>query len=168
MPKTPKRPFRERVPRIFSRKAGQRWSGWYTALVPNGKSINHEPRQKGDSGVIYSNIRMHFPESEYNNGIYELRVYRGKKKYVVYIGGTYRKDSKSIQERVMEYCNGGSHKDELINRVMEDGYKLSVRAMNLGGTKKKIWQSEDEYLEKYDYAWNKRKNGPIRKNVPPK
>lgn len=167
-----KRKYRENVRRAqVSPRTGPRWSRWYTALVPEASnSKNYEPRERDpdDEGFIYSKIRTRFVGKKYDNGIYELRVSKGRKsRKVVYIGAAHRNGPGSLSQRILEYCRGGSHKDDLINRVLSDGYTIKVRAKNIRGKREFVYECEDRYLDKYDYAWNERNNGSIRNNVPP-
>lgn len=165
------KPKREEVSRVFS-QPGSSWSRWYTALLPKApnRSPMYEKREEGDDVVIYKEIRNRFVgRAGYDDGIYELSVLKkGKPRYVVYIGAAHRKGPGSISERILEYCTSGSHKDKLINKAMSRGYKLLARARNIHGSREFVYQCEDSYLERYDYAWNKRKNGRIRKSVPPR
>lgn len=166
------KPLREDVRRV-SRLTSSRWSRWYVALVPEartGKNAEkYERRKKGNYGFIFSKIKEGFDKKGYDNGIYELCVSKRKrsKKKVVYIGAAHRDGPGSIDKRISEYWRGGSHKDPLINRALKLGYALLVRAKNIPGSKKHVYECEDRYLAEYEYAWNKRKNGPIRKNFPP-
>ncbi|XP_031564973.1 uncharacterized protein LOC116300276 [Actinia tenebrosa] len=161
----PRKPFREKVARVFP--LAPCWSDWYTALVPEAhNSTDYEPRARGHNGSIYSNIRGRFREN-YDDGIYELGFsLKGEKIQVVYIGSAHRDGPGSINERIEEYCRNGSHKSALINKAIKDGYTMLVRAKNLRGSKEFVWDSENKYLKEYNYAWNQRNNGNIRRNVP--
>ncbi|XP_031564974.1 uncharacterized protein LOC116300277 [Actinia tenebrosa] len=161
----------ERIKREDVRRVAQltnsRWSSWYTALVPRAprrNAKNYERRDEGHYGFIYSKIRERF--LSYDDGIYELRVVRGNRKPVVYIGMAHRDGPGSMNQRILEYCRDGSHKGDLINRAMRLGYTLQVRVQNIPGSAYHVRECEKKYLDAYDYAWNEINNGRIRGNVP--
>ena len=110
-------------------------------------------------------------------GVYELKVDNGVKSYVVYIGstcrgrwdrtdcpciGTHEGGDKgkrcSLRRRITEYATNGSHKSELIDRAITKGFSLYVRYL----ISENAQVLENEYLARYDYAWNERHNGQIR------
>ncbi|XP_031564968.1 uncharacterized protein LOC116300272 [Actinia tenebrosa] len=161
------KPLRENVRRV-SRLTDSKWSRWHPALKP-GTSINsprYKRRKKGHYGVIVRTILTRFKKSPYDDGIYELRVSKGKKKQVVYVGAAHRDGPGSLSKRIREYCNGGSHLERLIDRALKLGYRISVRVQNISKSRSFVYKCEDKYLAKYEYAWNKRKNG-IRRDIPP-
>ena len=58
------------------------------------------------------------------------------------------------------YCWHGNHKAALINDTLTKGYTLEVRykqTFNEADAR----QQENDLLDVYDYAWNKRCNGGI-------
>ena len=82
---------------------------------------------------------------------------------VVYVGSTCTRHGicKKLRSRILGYCNHGSHKKHQINQALGRGYTLEVRykkAKNENDAKKQ----ENDLLDKYDYAWNKRRNGSMR------
>lgn len=63
-----------------------------------------------------------------------------------------------LRSRILGYCNHGNHKKDQINQALRRGYTLEVRykkAKDENDAKKQ----ENDLLNKYDYAWNKRCNG---------
>lgn len=80
---------------------------------------------------------------------------------MVYIGSTCTKNHGSLRTRIKKYCRDGSHKKDYINDALAKGYELEVR-MKTAPDKKEAERLENELLDKYDYAWNERRNG-IRK-----
>ena len=106
-------------------------------------------------------------------GIYELMVVRGKTEAVVYTGSTHRRSGKSLYHRLSEYMNDGSHIKKIIQRALNDNFEIHVRWIKLSEeicdnrfnkTGEEIAEElENRYLDRFDYAWNKRLNGNRRK-----
>ena len=99
-------------------------------------------------------------------GIYEWRATRsyGSDPTVVYVGSTCARNGgpcTRMKNRIVSYCKDGNHKSDLINAALSRGYELWVRFMPTG-SEKEARKMEDALLEKYDYAWNEKKNGKIR------
>lgn len=96
-------------------------------------------------------------------GIYEWRAVQQdqkKKNRDVYVGSTCTRLGicEKLRSRIFGYCNHGNHKKDQINQALKRGYTLEVRykkAKDEDDAKKQ----ENELLNKYDYAWNKRCNG---------
>ena len=61
--------------------------------------------------------------------------------------------------RILVYCRDGSHNKHLINDALDKGYELWVRFKFTGNTKRGAEEEENDLLDKYDYAWNERRNG---------
>ena len=80
---------------------------------------------------------------------------------VVYVGSTCRTKRGALRSRILEYCTNGSHKDDLINNALDDGYELCVRVKITRG-RQAAEDEENDLLDQYDYAWNTRGNGEIR------
>ena len=139
------------------------WSRWYTILVPDNR---------GHEGMIDdTNLNA---LRQINCCIYEWRAVRGNESYVVYIGSTCRNSCRrdsgtcpctrrcSLYIRVNEYATTGSHKERLIDDALEEGFRLQVR-YNICETPKEAHALENDHLDEFDYAWNKRRNGRIRR-----
>ena len=148
------------------------WSKWKKAMVPLERGFEHRG-ETNQVGLTCSSIRTTFRDQAQRCGIYEWAVkgtLRGqsKKKVVVYVGSTCRGKPGVLRDRILEYCTNRSHKKDLINDALRRGYELWVHVKVVGGNKeddknrKKAEGKENELLEKYDYAWNKRSNGEIR------
>lgn len=151
-----------RRPREFSRLPAQGWTVWFRAMVPlDDQGGNVEPRGDGQVGFICTNIRAAFSDEANRCGIYEWRV-KGtldhQPKYVVYVGSTCRGKAGALRRRIEEYCTNGSHKANLINGALQRGYELWVRVKTSNG-REDAENMENELLERYNYAWNERKNG---------
>jgi len=141
------------------------WSRWYTILVPDNRG--DEEGQIDDTNL--NALR------QINCCIYEWRAVRGNESYVVYIGSTCRnlcrRDTNtcpctrgrcSLYIRVNEYATNGSHKERLIDDALEKGFRLQVR-YNTCESPREAHDLENEHLDEFDYAWNKRRNGRIRR-----
>ena len=67
-----------------------------------------------------------------------------------------------MRDRILDYCDDGSHKSAIINRALQRGYELWVRVKTSGRSRKDAENMENELLRKYNYAWNLRNNGKTR------
>ena len=98
-------------------------------------------------------------------GVYELKVKGNGEDRVVYIGSTHRETGRSLYDRISEYMLDGSHIGEIIQRALDRGFEVHVRWLKI---KRDLFPEEDlgelaedvenEYLEEFNYAWNKRSN----------
>ena len=150
----------------------QDWTGWRRPMVPpDAKRNDLEPRGKDQVGFMCKSIRTAFPDEAKHCGIYEWRAKGTLDKqpnYIVYVGSTCRDKPGALRLRILEYCTDGSHKEDLINEALGRGYELWVRVKTSGGKapRKNAEDMENKLLDEYDYVWNKRKNGKIRKILP--
>ena len=150
------------------------WSHWEKAMVPALREGVDEPRGPGQIGFMRKNIRNAFPDLARRCGIYEWAAKgtlhgQPNNKIVVYLGSTCRAKPGALRGRILEYCTNGSHKKDLINDALSRGYELWVRVKIVEGnnpSKEKAQDMENAFLNKYDYAWNTRINGKIRKILP--
>ena len=153
------------------------WSDWKRAMVPwipgvSSLPVDCESRGSNQAGLIYSSIRSAFPSQARHCGIYEWRAkgtLRGQPNHVVYIGSTCRAKEGALRRRILEYCTSNSHKEDFINDALSKGYELWVRVKIVEGSnpsRKKAEAMENEFLDEYDYAWNKRNNGQVRYILP--
>lgn len=137
------------------------WSHWVRALipfVPEGGQHHYEERN-GNNGYICTNVKTAIP---HHCGIYEWRAVKGDHEVVVYIGSTCRnRPSPSLKERILEYCNNGAHKKDLINDALERGYELHVRTKS-AKSQQDAEDQENVLLKKYNYTWNIRNNHALR------
>lgn len=149
------------------------WSNWQKALVPLQKGREHRGNPK-QVGLMFSDIKTAFPENADCCGIYEWKAVKtGQRERVIYVGSTCRRKRGSLRYRILEYCSNGSHKSVLINDALKGGYELHVRVKISEGCnscyrkecKKDAEDKENELLAKYDYAWNKRRNGSKRTGI---
>ncbi len=144
------------------------WSEWSRAMVPpNVEGKNLEPRGANQVGFICSSIRTAFPDKAQHCGIYEwAAVGPLPGRLVVYLGSTCRGKPGALRGRILEYCNNGSHKANLINDALSRGYELCVRVKIIEGNHPSRIGAEaveNALLATYDYAWNIRlNNGQIR------
>ena len=104
-------------------------------------------------------------------GIYEWRATRhgGSEPTVVYLGSTCprgRGPWQRMGSRIVKYTTDGNHKTELINDALRNGYELWVRFQPAKGNETKTRRMENDLLDKYDYAWNIRRNGQQRNILP--
>ena len=148
------------------------WSDWEQAMVPALREGVDEPRGPGQDGFRRKSIRSAFPDLAQHCGIYEWRAkgtLRGQPNHVVYLGSTCRGKQGALRGRILEYCRDGSHKKDLINDALKKGYELWVRVKEVEGknpSREDAEAMENALLNKYDYAWNTRINGNIRKILP--
>ena len=149
------------------------WSGWVLAMVPAENENNRrnlEIRGQGQVGYRKSTIRDALGEAcSYNCGIYEWKATRNDQRdKVVYVGSTCPRGGPCprLKKRIIGYCTNGSHKEDLINNALRDGYELWVR-YKVAANVEEAKRLENELLAMYDYAWNIRNNGHIRNHVLP-
>ena len=141
----------------------QDWSAWKTAMVPLNDGRNITSRGQNQVGFIWKYILNDHNLIELC-GIYEWRAVRqDQPNRVIYVGSTCTRCGhyEPLQSRILGYCSHGNHKADLINDALTKGYTLEVRY-------KQAWNEqqarnlENELLDMYDYAWNKRRNGGKR------
>lgn len=82
---------------------------------------------------------------------------------MVYVGSTCprKKDGGvclRLKSRIIRYCRYGNHREVLINDALSQGYELWVRYKEAGSAEE-AQEWENNLLDKYDYAWNERRNG---------
>lgn len=145
------------------------WSVWRRAMVPpESVGCNLEPRGPNQVGFICSSIRNAFPDQAEHCGIYEWQA-RGtlhrQPNHVVYVGSTCSCKPGSLRGRILEYCTNGSHKDDLINDALRRGYELWVRVKS-ARDREMAEDLENDLLDHYNYAWNVRYNGVLRRILP--
>ena len=145
------------------------WSIWRRAMVPSqSASYNLEPRGPSQVGFICSSIRSAFPDQAEHCGIYEWQargVLHRQPNHVVYIGSTCSRKPGLLRGRILEYCTNGSHKVDLINDALRRGYELWVRVKSTQD-RETAEDLENELLDHYNYAWNVRCNGGLRRILP--
>ena len=146
------------------------WSNWELAMAP--LPVGFEPRGPNQPGMIFSGIRNAFPLQARHCGIYEWRA-KGtlphQPSHIVYLGSTCRTKPGALRGRILEYCANGSHKRHLSNDALCRGYELWVRVKIVEGinaSRKNAESMENALLAWYDYAWNIRNNGQIRRILP--
>ena len=169
----PLRAFREDRIRVPLPGGKGKWSEWKKAMVPHetvdetGAELTEE-RGRNQKGYMWSDIDDELCEVGRLCGIYEFQV-KGNpeegqlKSAVVYVGSTCprKKDDGvclRLKSRIIGYCKYGNHKKGLINDALRRGYELWVRYKQAGSAEE-AQEWENDLLNKYDYAWNKRGNG---------
>ena len=162
------------MPRILRENAqptDEGWSSWEKAIVPDQPLDDDcETRGHDQKGLMWKEIRNVLPDVMRRCGIYEWQA-RGTfvgqpDEVVVYVGSTCRAKPGALRDRILEYCDDGSHKSAIINKALQRGYELWVRVKTSGRSsdrsRKTAENMENELLERYDYAWNLRNNGKTR------
>ncbi|XP_029210710.2 uncharacterized protein LOC114974709 [Acropora millepora] len=152
---------RQKTLRENGRPRKKGWSDWSKAMVPfplddgqNQAPANH--------GYIVRDIERAFPDEARRCGIYEWKAEKpGRRSVVVYVGSTCRAKSGALRARINEYCRDGSHKSRLINDALRRRYTLLVR-VKVASSREKAEELENALLDRYDYAWNERRNEDIR------
>lgn len=147
------------------------WTDWVRAIVPNIEEHFDQARNHGHLGFMRTNMRAAIPSRTLKMcGIYEWQAvgtFAHQPEYVVYVGSTCRAKPGALGQRINEYCQMGSHKHDLINEALREGYELWVRVKTSASNEEKdAEEMENKLLEKYNYAWNKRKNRKIRHILP--
>ena len=145
------------------------WSNWKKTMVPNQPDDDPQNLQAPNgSGFSCRNIKDAFREHTRHCRIYEWQARRGgQPRRVVYVGCTCRSKAGKLRARILEYCRNGSHKRDLINDALDKGYELWVRVKYTRiNTKSAAEYKENVLLDKYNYAWNERRNG-VRRIVLP-
>lgn len=144
---------------------------WIKAMLPDSLGAE-EPifrkRNIDQAGyrLLSKTVIMALGDAGQHSGIYEWAAKQphGELK-VVYVGSTCRSKRGKLKDRILEYCNSGSHKHPLINDALVKGYELFLRvkpSANQVGAERE----ENELLAKYNYAWNVRNNGAVRQILP--
>jgi len=154
-----------------SRLPRRGWSKWIKAMVPpyhTGKNLKR--RGRNQVGFISSEITKVLPLLARHCGVYEWGTKRPllgeTKSTVVYVGSTCRDKPGLFRGRILNYCQNGSHKEDLINDALLSGYEMWVRFKPTGVRFKLLAEIlENQLLAKYDYAWNKRNNGNRVRNI---
>ena len=142
------------------------WSRWVKAMVPTeepkkmAESQHYERRGTNQTDVMYTNINTVLSDEMAQCDIYEWRAVRqdGNQPKVVYVGSTCREKPGSLRVRILEYCENGSHKKDLIKEALERQYELEVRVKTCGADTANAEKMENELLNTHNYAWNVRNN----------
>lgn len=151
----------------------QRWSKWIWAMAPKNSTRrnNLEKRGNGQEGIrnkkLTDSLMKANPNVSRLCGVYEWKAIRHQQaSSVVYVGSTCSRrglDScQRMQNRIVGYTKHGNHKTELINDALRKGYELRVRFKPTKDAQKAM-DLENKMLRRYNYAWNKRSNGRLRK-----
>ena len=152
-----RKPLRENVRSTIIKN----WSRWFKAMVPS-RFDGVKNRAPGKRGYLVRAIERSFPDEARRCGIYEWKAEKpGRRSVVVYVGSTCRAKSGALRARINEYSRHGSHKYKLINDALRRGYTLLVR-VKVARSRKKAEELENALLDRYDYAWNERRNEDIR------
>ena len=143
------------------------WFRWVKAMVPSQPlGEDYETRGDGQKGLMRKNIRNVLPDEMKKCVIYEWQA-RGTfvgepGEVVVYVGSTCRAKPGALRDRILEYCDDGSHKSAIMNKALQRGYELWVRVKTSGRNsdrcRKTAENMENELLQRYNYAWNVRNN----------
>ena len=140
------------------------------AMVPDDLRGDVKPREPNQAGFMSSSIKHAFPLRAAHCGIYEWQARKSDQpNRVVYVGSTCREKQGLLKGRILEYCRNGDHKEDFVNDALRRGYELWVRAKIVEVARPRREDAEameNTLLDKYDYAWNKRCNGPMRKILP--
>jgi len=97
--------------------------------------------------------------------VYEFQLREpGKSPYTVYIGSTCReRGDTSPRQRIQIYLQNGGRKAEMIEEALNNGMELWIRISQDTKGMDQANQIEDEMLDKYEYAWNARRNWGVRR-----
>ena len=160
--RTARMPRRETSSSHVSASHGK-WSSWKKVIAPasSGKRPGTNFEKHGNR-VACKKTSAVLGHNSKKSGIYELKITKGSKQKVVYVGKAAR-DGNALGGRIREYCRDGSHKKKEINQAVNKGYSVEVRVQPM--PKSKARAAENAQLKKYNYAWNEAKNGHTRKVV---
>lgn len=138
-----------------------KWSTWKKVIAPasSGKRPGTNFEKHGNR-VACKKTSAVLGQNSKRSGIYELRVTKGSKHKVVYVGKAER-NGNALGGRIREYCRDGSHKKKEINQAVKKGFSVDVRVQPTARSKAQA--AENAQLKKYNYAWNEAKNGDTRK-----
>lgn len=166
--------------REMSRLQEQQAQGFTNWVIVMRRLQQRDPNyvRRADNQVGFYNANWaageRMAEAVKQCGIYEFKLKEGGyNNAIVYVGCTCRRrQDDSLRQRVNEYLRNGSHKARLINRVLRRGAEIHVRVKPyvcrgaeraLNQLQAGAEQLENALLASYDYAWNERGNGEIRK-----
>lgn len=146
------------------------WSDWMKAMLPQDAQQPQFSTQRPNGWTLESEqILATAPGLYYDAGsgcgIYEWQARKvgSETKIVVYIGSTFTAHPElSLRDKIKEYCTHGSHKADLINDALTKGYELWFRVKS-APDRQTAEDLENELLDRYDYAWNVRGNGELRR-----
>lgn len=146
---------------------------WTTVMRKLKEGDAHYVRRQGQQGYYRDNwadgVMADFVAQ---CGIYEFKIVQNGQHRVVYVGCTCRcRGDASLNNRVKEYLEHGSHKAQLINSALRRGAEIHVRVKpcglpsdgNLDELREVAEGLEKNLLARYDYAWNSRENNEIRR-----
>ena len=152
---------RQKTLREDGRPKKEGWSDWSEAIVPFPLD-DVKNRAPANHGYIVRDIERAFPDEARRCGIYEWKAEKPvRRSVIVYIGSTCRAKSGALRARINEYSRDGSHKSMLINDALRRRYTLLVR-VKVASSREKAEELENALLDRYDYAWNERRNGNLR------
>ena len=141
------------------------WSGWQKLIVPK-KDLGGEYNNRNDGHEGSYRKGGHLPGNG-ECGIYEWKMVNPDvEEVIVYLGSSCSKRAAPLKYRILRYCRDGGHKAELINNALRQGYELHVRYQLFKGVEQ-AKNAENYLLERYNYAWNIRRNGirePLRED----
>jgi len=95
--------------------------------------------------------------------VFQLRE-PGKNPMTVYIGSTFRdRGDTSPRQRIQVYLQNGGRKEEMIEEALNNGMELWIRISQDTKGMDEANKIENEMLDKYEYAWNARRNWGVRR-----
>jgi len=97
--------------------------------------------------------------------VYEFQLREsGKTPMTVYIGSTCReRGDKSPRQRIQQYLQTGERKQEMIEDALNHGLEIWLRITQDTKSMDQANEIENEMLDKYEYAWNARRNWGVRR-----
>lgn len=163
------RPLREQFDLL-----AEGWSDWTLVM---------RRRQGGDTNYVRRDGHEGFYRRTWSDddeivddvqqcGVYEFKLVKGNQHNCVYVGCTCRcRGDGSLRARINEYLHNGSHKAGKINDALRRDAEIHVRVKpctrpnggDMNDWRKRAERMENDLLRQYDYAWNQRKNGEMRR-----
>ena len=151
------RPLREVVD--VSKVLPEEWTNWFE-IIKSKKEKGSKGWKKKRGYDWYTNVAG-LQQFVGESGIYELRLHKGRKTCVVYIGSSCAEGG--LRARLSQYARNGSHKAPLIQKALSTGATIEARACTTYQDCKTARKRENDILEKLDYLWNIRNNLTPRK-----
>ena len=149
--------------------SGWEWSNWVTIISPGkihtGDALAKRYKNRKSVGICIRERELNklFPDAASKNGIFELMLLYEESCQVVYVGCTFKGCCCDLLEQILYVCEGNSSKEALIKEALAKKYTICVRVrVSDKNTKTVAERDENKLLDRYNYAWNLRRNTRIQ------
>lgn len=171
MAKKQKRIRRESIPMDDNLLIGWKWGKWIQVMRRTKPFQSYGKRWIRRNSIGY---RKKFTELEFKIPSNTCEIYEwaamieytclGIKGHVVHIGSTHKRKKGKLLRIIQEYCKRGSHKSWLIDHTLIRDFSLWVR-VGTRTSKEAAETDENALLDRFDYAWNTRRNDKRKPRV---